>query len=216
MEASNQKIVGSGGFGIAVFDNQAPQMNHLGVLVRVVPAIKPWTFSSMFDHLSKPALSLGIFKLATFDTAGQMGDTSCFPRSDGQLRLQRCIICWSLHFIPAVPVGRFELLCLGRIGCPEYIADIAQSAKIVHLYSYNLVYTVMFFFYYTVFIYIYVYQTCIIIYYIYIHTYISLFIYFSITHDPFSPTHVYCIFDFNILNIFGFISPLPTVKVSWR
>ena len=156
MEASNQKIVGSGGFGIAVFDNQAPQMNHLGVLVRVVPAIKPWTCSSMFDHLSKPALSLGIFKLATFDTAGQMGDTSCFPRSDGQLRLQRCIICWSLHFIPAVPDGRFELLCLGRIGCPEYIADIAQSAKIVHLYSYNLVYTVTFlFFNYTVYIYMY-------------------------------------------------------------
>ena len=191
MEASNQKIVESGGFGIALFDNQAPQVNHRGVLVRVVPAIKQWTFSSILDHLSKPALSLEIFKLATFDTAGHMGDTSCFPRSDGQLRLQRCIICWSLHFIPAVPDGRFELLCLGRIGCPEYIADIAQSAKNS---PFILVYTVTFIFLIQyLYIYIYVYQTCIIELhiYIYIHIYIYLCLSIYLLHMIHSVQHMF-------------------------
>lgn len=67
--------------------------------------------SSMGSSLLGNLLALlgGISLGCMFISSRKSGSASSMMLTTSAM-LQRCIICWSLHFIPAVPDGRFELL----------------------------------------------------------------------------------------------------------
>lgn len=63
--------------------------------------------SSLLGNLL--ALLAGVSLGCMFISSRKSGSASSMMLTTSAM-LQRCIICWSLHFIPAVPDGRFELL----------------------------------------------------------------------------------------------------------
>lgn len=67
--------------------------------------------SSMGSSLLGNFLALlgGVSLGCMFISSRKSGSASSMMLTTSAM-LQRCIICWSLHFIPAVPDGRFELL----------------------------------------------------------------------------------------------------------